>query len=324
MEEFEMPGEHHDCPFMSNFIKSTKKAKEIHDSPFYQQNIKDPNNLNMTMWEDKSIPTAVFHGFGDACINPGMINFNHHIKEGTGAPVKCIEVGIPSLGEVFNNMEKVAEESCSKLAADPEFAGEFNVVGLSQGGLLARYIVEECDMPGKVRNMVTLGGPHMGVGAIPHCFEGFICNTVNWFARHMVYWPIVQDLLVPAGYFRDYKNLKKYEEKSVFLPALNNEKIKTGAVAEMKQSRFADLNGAMMVMFSEDTMIYPKETAWFQQLDTHGKLLPLNGTDFYNQDYIGLKSLTEAGKAQYVTFEGDHLQFSYDDIKNTIVPFLNQ
>lgn len=57
-------------------------------------------------------------------------------------------------------------------------------------------------------------------------------------------------------------------------------------------------------------MIYPKETAWFQQLDQHGKLLPLNETEFYQQDFIGLKSLTEAGKAHFVTFPGDHLQFT--------------
>jgi hypothetical protein len=38
----------------------------------------------------------------------------------------------------------------------------------------------------------------------------------------------------------------------------------------------------MLVMFDEDTVIYPKETAWFQSLDKKGNVLPLNGTDFYN------------------------------------------
>ena len=69
-------------------------------------------------------------------------------------------------------------------------------------------------------------------------------------------------------------------------------------------------------------MIYPKETAWFQQLDQHGKLMPLNATDFYNEDWIGLKTLTESGRAHYVTFEGDHLTITEDDINNTIIPFL--
>ena len=78
-------------------------------------------------------------------------------------------------------------------------------------------------MPGKVRNIVTLGGPHMGVAAVPHCFRGPVCAVINFFVRKVIYLDIVQDLVAPAGYFRDVYNLPLYERKSVFLPALNNE-----------------------------------------------------------------------------------------------------
>ena len=44
-------------------------------------------------------------------------------------------------------------------------------------------------------------------------------------------------------------------------------------------------------MFTEDTMIYPKETAWFQGLDKHGQVVKLEDSDFYKEDYIGVKSL---------------------------------
>ena len=113
------------------------------------------------------IPTAMFHGLGDACINPGDGQFDKIIKEGTGAEVHCIEVGLPSIGEVVADLATVAKKSCEKVAANKAFAGDFNVIGLSQGGVLARYIVEECEMPGTVKRMATLGGPHMGVDLIP-------------------------------------------------------------------------------------------------------------------------------------------------------------
>ena len=129
----------------------------------------------------------MFHGFGDACVNPGMGNIDKIFADGTGANVHCIEVGAPTFGEVFNNFESVAKKSCEQVAANPDFQGEFNVVGLSQGGLLARYIAEECEMPGKVRNLLTMGGPHMGVDAIPGCFTGFMCNILNFFAKKIVY-----------------------------------------------------------------------------------------------------------------------------------------
>jgi triacylglycerol esterase/lipase EstA (alpha/beta hydrolase family) len=44
---------------------------------------------------------------------------------------------------------------------------EINVFGQSQGGLIARYIVEECDMHPKVRNLITVGTPNMGFSEIP-------------------------------------------------------------------------------------------------------------------------------------------------------------
>jgi palmitoyl-protein thioesterase len=72
-------------------------------------------------------------------------------------------------------------------------------------------------------------------------------------------------------------------------------------------------------------MIYPKETAWFQSLGEDGKtVLPLNGTAFYQDDFIGVKALNEAGKIQFVSLPGDHLQFSKEDTEKTFIPFLNQ
>jgi hypothetical protein len=164
-------------------IEDEHKNEEYHATPFYSmpeimEDVEFPINQN-----GSGVPTAMFHGFGDACIQPGDIQFNRLLSAGTNAPVHCIEVGMPSFGEVFNNFETIAKISCSKLSAHKDFQGEFNVVGLSQGGLLARYIAEECEMPGKVRNMLTIGGPHMGVDAVPGCFEGILCGIVNFFVK---------------------------------------------------------------------------------------------------------------------------------------------
>lgn len=65
-------------------------------------------------------------------------------------------------------------------------------------------------MPGKVRNIWTAGGPHMGVDKIPGCFTGAWCNAINWVVDHIVYATLAQDLVSPAGYFRDVNNLKTY------------------------------------------------------------------------------------------------------------------
>ncbi len=77
-------------------------------------------------------------------------------------------------------------------------------------------------------------------------------------------------------------------------------------------------------MFEQDTVVYPKESEWFQGLNTLMQVQPLERSDFYKDDYIGLKTLNEAGKVDWVSIDGDHLQFTTADINNTFVPFLMQ
>jgi palmitoyl-protein thioesterase len=244
------------CPIMS-LMTSESQIDAKMDEP------QDPESIfYVEEPETKGVPTAMFHGFGDFCMQPGDIQFNMMLAKGTGARVKCIEVGVPMIGSIINNFQEIAEKSCQKIKNDKTFAGEFNVIGLSQGGLLARYIAEECDMPGKVRNVVTLGGPHMGVAAIPHCFEGIACDIVNAIAKKFVYMSWAQDWIAPAGYFRDVNNMAEYEKRSVFLPALNNEH-STSEYAKLRASSFGGINAGLFGMFTEDTMIYPKETAHF-------------------------------------------------------------
>ena len=230
-------------------------------------------------------PTAVFHGFGDACENSGMQRFTKLIADGTGTVAKCF--GAPS--QVTGNFQQYAEDSCQQILADPDFDGEFNTVGLSQGSLFARYMAENC---GKVRNMATLGGPHMGTTTVPHCTSGFICGALNAVVDRLVYLGIVQSHVAPAGYFRDTKHWDRYLAGSTFLPALNNERPDDKDAADRKKN-FESINGALLVMFSEDTMIHPKETAWFADTDKDGNVIPMKETELYTKDLIGLKTLDE-------------------------------
>ena len=101
------------------------------------------------------------------------------------------------------------------------------MVGLSQGGLLARYVVENCPGAVPVEKLVTIGAPHMGVSAFPGCGgsdAGFLCQVIDSVVNTFVYWWIPQHLIGPAGYFRDPLNLNQYSKYSDFLPSLNNER----------------------------------------------------------------------------------------------------
>lgn len=136
-----------------------------------------------------------------------MWEFTDMISSLTGAYAHCVEIGYGSVTSIFENFETQAESACQSVLADPNFQGEFNVLGLSQGGLIARHIAERCPIKGKVRNLVTLGGPNMGVAASPGCFSGLFCDMVNYVIKQMVYFQFIQNDVGPAGYFRDPNHL---------------------------------------------------------------------------------------------------------------------
>jgi len=52
------------------------------------------------------LPTAVFHGLGDQCVNPGMHDFARELGLGTGAYSHCVEVGNGSETSFFGNFQK--------------------------------------------------------------------------------------------------------------------------------------------------------------------------------------------------------------------------
>lgn len=111
-------------------------------------------------------------------------------------------------------------------------------------------------------------------------------------------------------------------ETTSFLPYLNNELGSDEAKAANK-ARFSALNAVMLTMFSQDTMVYPKQSEWFWQLEKDlTTVQPLEESQFYQDDLIGLKTLNEAGKVTFNEVQGNHLQFSQSDIDDIFVPFL--
>lgn len=56
--------------------------------------------------------------------------------------------------------------------------------------------------------------------------------------------------------------------------------------------------------------------------DKDKNVVALEDSDWYKNDVLGLKTLNDDKKVQFISIDGDHLQFSKDDINNTFVPFL--
>jgi len=264
-------------------------------------------------------PLAIFHGIGDCCCFPGMGNFTAHMAAELGVYVRCVEIGSGPTTSWFTSMSDQVQMACNSLKSDPHFQSGLNVLGLSQGGLIARAMVETCGV--NVRKLVTMGGPHMGVASFPQCEHGFQCALLRDMLDTGAYFSYFQHHIAPAGYFKDPYKYNDYVKNCEFLPILNNEQsTQNSAYAASMES----LDLLQLIKFTKDTVVDPQESEWFgfYAENSMSTVLAWNETEAYQGNWLGLKTLVEAGKVQWVEIPAQHLQMTMDQVNQYIVTAL--
>ncbi|KAM0868070.1 hypothetical protein ACQ4PT_041580 [Festuca glaucescens] len=90
------------------------------------------------------------------------------------------------------------------------------------------------------------------------------------------------------------------------------------------KERFSSLENLVLIMFEDDAVLIPRETAWFGYYPdgAFNPVLPPQETKLYTEDWIGLRTLDEAGRVKFVSVPGGHLRISRSDMKKHIVPYL--
>ena len=265
------------------------------------------------------LPVAILHGFYDTCDNQVYPNLINIIVYNIGNYATCIRSGEgpDSLSMTF---QEQAEKACEEINNDPNFMNDFSILSISQGGLLARYIIQKCKMKGIVKKLVSFGGPMMGTSKVPFCLNGVICYIINSLVDYFVYGNWAQSSIGPAGYYRTSPHIKEYKKSESFLVQLNNE---GKDFDQESKDRFCKLERLILIGFKKDKMIAPKESAEFCEYDEKFNLVHMNQTNAYLNDLFGLKTLDEKKNVIEVHYiDRGHIQFDYDDLLKYAIPNL--
>ncbi|KAL0131562.1 hypothetical protein PUN28_002833 [Cardiocondyla obscurior] len=272
-------------------------------------------------------PVVLWHGMGDSCCFSFSLGKIQHLlqSEIPGVYVHSIRIGSNEIEDVensyFGNINEQIKHVCETLSQDPNLQNGYNAIGFSQGGQFLRAVAQRCPNP-PMLNLISLGGQHQGVFGIPRCLDtSRLCNYMRRMLHRGAYLWYIQNSLIQASYWHDPFQEDEYQKKNLFLAEINNENINNTDYKNNLQK----LQTLVLVKFENDTMVEPVETEWFgfYKPGQAKEVQKLQQSVLYQQDWLGLRAMENAGKVQYLSLPGDHLQFTAEwFIENIIKKYL--
>lgn len=302
------------------FNDPDRMAKDISRSEFAAVFDRTVAPKKRTVQASDSLPLVFLHGMGDSCFNTGMKSITEESGEYLGVYSTCIPTGDDkredTLNGFFMDMDTSVDVFAEKVRADAQLAGGFNCVGLSQGNNICRGYIQKYNDP-PVNTHLSIHGPVVGVAALPHCYPdgnyGDLCEEISNVLADIAYTQPMQDFLFQADYFRDvnYVNTEEYKKYSQ-MAEWNQEGDTTDTAIK---TNFAKTNTFAMIKANEDSVVVPREGEWWGAFDTDFEtILTMKETAWYKDDTFGLRTADEAGKIFFNSTQGNHLDFSDEEL----------
>ncbi|KAL6429956.1 hypothetical protein ACFW04_007645 [Cataglyphis niger] len=197
---------------------------------------------------------------------------------------------------MWQQVEEIGMDVLSIGAAFPE---GINLIGYSQGGLLARAILQRFPMH-NVRNFISLSSPQAGqygTRFLHLFFPDLVCET----AYELFYSQLGQHTSV-GNYWNDPYHQELYFKYSKFLPYVNNE-IDIYNNSDYKTG-LTKLKRMILIGGPDDGVITPWQSSHFGYYDNNNTVIEMRDRSIYKNDSIGLKTLDKQGKLKLITVPG--------------------
>ncbi|CAI9101267.1 OLC1v1038549C1 [Oldenlandia corymbosa var. corymbosa] len=146
--------------------------------------------------------TCVMTGISEKCSDEAAVQFIELLSSWSGSQGFCLEIGNGAWDSWFMPFTKQTSIACEKVMNISELSNGYNIIGLSQGNMVGRGVIEFCNEGPPVKNLISLAGPHAGIASIPFCGSGLLCILADFLLKLAVYSNFIQDHLAPAGYIK--------------------------------------------------------------------------------------------------------------------------
>ena len=232
-------------------------------------------------------PTLLIHGIGGDTSD--LMELKNNL-EYNGVDVYNIEIGNGKLDSIFWSMNKqcqVLSENIQNFSFQTE---KINLIGVSQGGLLARCYVEKYSngiIP--VHALITYGSPHMGI------YNNFL-------------------ELKRLNYWKNPFNYQDYLDNNNFLAYINNDKNHTEVM--LYKNNIINLDVFLIIWTNLENVVSPPASTKFEFYNitqankfNNLEIVDLYESDLYLEDRLGLKELHENGKMLIEQYDCKHEEF---------------
>jgi len=233
------------------------------------------------------------------------------LRENTGGAVVIpIEIGNGKQDSAALTMPDQLSRFCQSIRdQEAVLSGGFNLIGISQGGLLARGYVQQCsDFP--VRNLITWVAPHGGVYPYPD---------------PLIYSDVSQSKNSYPGYWRDPYQYNNYLTQSAYLADLNNEN--PGPNSSVYRDRLLGLDNLVLIWSRMDDVLEPPASGQFGTYAINKwplEVIPVEETPMWSG--LGLDIMNTSDRLKIYETDCDHADHVTLDCleawKHYTLPFL--